>query len=85
MRIAAIFLVALSLAACSQTVSETEGTFVYEGRTYAAVTREFARSDGSTFERRSIRYGGRFVTCSATDDLDCRAAINNARNQRSGF
>lgn len=84
MRVAAFFLVALSVAACTETVSETESTFVFEGRTYAAVTREFARSDGSTFERRSIRYGGRFVTCSATDDLDCRAAINNVRTQRGG-
>lgn len=85
MRITAFFLVALSLAACTETVNETEGTFVYNGRTYATVTREFARSDGSTFERRSIRYGGRFVTCSATDDLDCRAAINDVRANRDSL
>lgn len=80
MRIALLSIVALSLAACVDTVNEQEGTFVYNGQSYRAVTREYARSDGSTYSRRSIAYGVRFVTCSATDDLDCNAAIQNARS-----
>lgn len=85
MRIVALFVVSLALAACVQTASETPGTFVFEGRSFDTVTREFVRSDGSTFQRRSIRYGSRFVSCSATDDRDCEGAIRDARAQREGF
>ncbi|WP_223422375.1 hypothetical protein [Tateyamaria pelophila] len=77
MRIAVLFLVVLSLAACAETANQTEGTFVYNGRALPTVTREFVRNDGTTFERRSIQLGGRSVTCSATDDQDCVAAIRD--------
>ena len=77
MRIAGLFLVILSMAACVETARQTEGTFVYNGRTLPSVTREFVRNDGTTFERRSIQLGARSVTCSATDDQDCVAAIRD--------
>ena len=82
MRFPVTILISLSLAACAETASEQQGIFVYSGRTYSAVTREFVRNDGSTYSRRSINYGGHFVSCSATDDLDCRAAIAEQRSRR---
>ncbi|MEL6620238.1 MAG: hypothetical protein AAFY39_06875 [Pseudomonadota bacterium] len=65
----------LTLAACTETVTETEGTFVDGNDTYRSATRTFQRSDGSTYQRRTIYVGNGRVSCSATDDLDCRGAL----------
>ncbi|MEL6450126.1 MAG: hypothetical protein AAFQ19_02620 [Pseudomonadota bacterium] len=68
----------LGLAACAEVVSEREGVFVYRGDTLRAVTRTFSTGDGS-FTKRYIYSRPRTVSCSATDDLDCVAAIRESR------
>ena len=79
-RIAALLIVLLGLSACAQTVGETEGVFVYNGTTYRSVERQFV-SDNRSFSRRYISVGARTVSCSATDDLDCNAAIRETRER----
>ncbi|WP_223422374.1 hypothetical protein [Tateyamaria pelophila] len=81
MRFIAVFLMALPLSAWAKTISETEGTFVYNDETYSSVTRELERADGSTYSIRTIKVGARFVDCSATDDEDCAGAIRDARSE----
>jgi len=81
MRISAPLLIVFSLSACAETASETPSSFTYQGTTYPAVLREFVRSDGSTYQRRVVSYGSGKVSCSATDDLACVAAI---RDRNSG-
>ncbi|WP_299375737.1 hypothetical protein [uncultured Tateyamaria sp.] len=71
-----IVLMALALAGCEDVVSEQEGSFLYDGETYRAVTRQYVRN-GSTFERRVIYSRPQPVTCSATDDLDCIGAMRS--------
>ena len=83
MRILALFLMMMPFSLSAKTISETEGTFVFEGQTYRSVTRVFERRNGSTYTRRSIRVGSRNVTCSATDDRDCTLAIRD--NSRRGL
>lgn len=65
----------LSLAACVDTISETPGTFTVRGTTYDTVTRQFQRSDGSTYARTTIYVGAERVTCRANDQADCEAAL----------
>ena len=75
MRTLTAILALLALSACAETVSETPGTFTYRGDTYRTVTRTFQREDGSTYDRRTIYLGAERVSCSATDDRDCRVAL----------
>jgi len=67
-----------AIAACSEVVNEVEGTFVYKGQTLRSVEREFATENG-TFKKRYIYSKPRTVSCSATDDADCVAAIVESR------
>lgn len=83
MRILALLLMMMPFSVCAKTISETAGTFVYDGQTYRSVTRVFERRNGSKYARRSIRVGSRNVTCSATDDKDCILAIRD--NSRRGL
>ncbi|WP_299622554.1 hypothetical protein [uncultured Tateyamaria sp.] len=76
MRFGVPILMMFTLAACEEVVSEREGTFNYQGDIYRSVTREIARGD-TTFERRTVYARPRPVSCSATDDLDCVAAIRS--------
>lgn len=72
--------VVFGLSACAQTVGEIEGTFVYQGDTYRSVERQF-QTDTRSYSRRYITIGARTVSCSATDDLDCNAAIRQSRER----
>ncbi|MBY5934172.1 hypothetical protein KUV51_14280 [Tateyamaria omphalii] len=65
----------LCLAACAETVSETGGTFTYRGETYPTTTRQFQRSDGSTYSRMTIRAGAERVSCMPDDPRDCESAL----------
>ncbi|WP_299769928.1 hypothetical protein [uncultured Tateyamaria sp.] len=78
MRLGPIALMLLSAAACTEITAEREGTFEYRGDTLRAVTRDYS-ANGRTFTKRVIYDGPRRVSCSATDDLDCRAAISYER------
>ena len=78
MRLLLVFTLPLSLMACVEVVSEQEGTFEYRGKTLRAVKREFSNGD-RTFTKRIIYDQNRPVSCSATDDLDCRAALSYER------
>ncbi|MEO0380245.1 MAG: hypothetical protein AAF252_08225 [Pseudomonadota bacterium] len=73
-RMIAVFVVLLGLTACAQVVSEQEGTFEFEGQSYRAVTRQFETENGS-YARRYIFVGAQRISCSATDDADCRSNI----------
>jgi hypothetical protein len=67
-----------AITACSELVNEGEGTFVYKGQTLRSVEREFATENG-TFKKRYIYSKPHTVSCSATDDADCVAAIVESR------
>ena len=69
-----LFTCHVSLTACAQVVSEQEGTFTYENKTYRAVTREYVSGD-RTYSRRVIFVHPKSVSCSAVDDKDCIGAI----------
>ncbi|WP_108835296.1 hypothetical protein [Tateyamaria sp. Alg231-49] len=75
-----LLIVVFGLSACAQTVGEIEGTFVYNGQSYRSVERQFVSNDRS-YSRRYISVGARSVSCSATDDLDCNAAIRETRDR----
>ena len=79
-RLVPILIVIFGLSACAQMVGEIEGTFVYNGKTYRSVERQFV-SDNRSFSRRYISVGARTVSCSTTDDLDCNAAIRESRDR----
>lgn len=73
-RVSVVFVALLGLTACAQVVGEQEGTFVFEGETYRSVTRQFQTENGS-YARRYIYVGAQRISCSATDDADCRSNI----------
>ncbi|MEQ3708319.1 MAG: hypothetical protein ABNH38_16485 [Tateyamaria sp.] len=75
-----LLIVVLGLSACAETVGEIEGTFVYNGQIYRSVERQFV-SGNRNYSRRYISVGTRSVSCSATDDLDCNAAIRETRDR----
>lgn len=77
-RITAAFIVVLGLTACAQVVGEQEGTFEFEGQSYRAVTRQLETETGS-YARRYIYVGAQRISCSATDDADCRSNIEFSR------
>lgn len=70
----ALLMLPLILAACSEVVAEREGTFRFEGEDYRAVTRTL-EVNGRTFDRRVVYYDFNAISCSATDDVDCEAAM----------
>ncbi|MEX0368649.1 MAG: hypothetical protein AB3N22_21520 [Ruegeria sp.] len=72
------------LIACVDTVSETRGTFTVRGTTYETVTRQFQRSDGSTYSRMTIYAGAERVTCRPNDRADCDAALWQTRYRTNG-
>ncbi|WP_299550542.1 hypothetical protein [uncultured Tateyamaria sp.] len=78
MRTIVSVLTLLTAAACTEITAEREGTFEYRGDTLRAVTRDYS-ANGRTFTKRVIYDGNRSVSCSATDDLDCRGAISYER------
>ncbi|WP_299614722.1 hypothetical protein [uncultured Tateyamaria sp.] len=82
MRLTLALVFPLTLIACTEVVSEREGTFNYRGETLRAVTREYS-TNGNTFTKRVIYDGNRPVSCSATDDADCRAALSYEKLDRN--
>ncbi|WP_299046046.1 hypothetical protein [uncultured Tateyamaria sp.] len=64
--------------ACTQIVSEQDTTFTYRGDTYRAVIRDYS-SGSQSFTKRVVYDGNKPISCSATDDLDCAAAISYER------
>ncbi|MEL7133084.1 MAG: hypothetical protein AAGK77_11790 [Pseudomonadota bacterium] len=78
MRLALSFIVLASLMACTEVVSTQDSTFTYRGDTYRAEIREYS-TGGSTFTKRVVYDGTTPVSCSATDDADCAAAISYER------
>ncbi|APX10789.1 hypothetical protein [Tateyamaria omphalii] len=78
MRVTTILALSLALAACTEVVSEQDTTFTYRGDVYRAVIRDYD-ANGRTFTKRVVYDGNRAVSCSATDDLDCAAAISYER------
>ncbi len=72
------------LSACSQTIGTRETTFNFQGETLRAEVRTYDQN-GRVFDRRVVYDGVRAVSCSATDDLDCAAAINYSRFDTRGF
>ncbi|WP_299732390.1 hypothetical protein [uncultured Tateyamaria sp.] len=71
---------ALCLAGCAEVVEERESTFTYQGETYRAVIRTFETENGG-FTKRYIYSRPHPVSCSVTDDLDCRSAIRISRTR----
>lgn len=75
MKLVAMGMIAvLTVSACAEVVSESKSTYRYRGQTLPVVVRTFQTENGS-YSRRSIRFRGKFVTCSATDDRDCDAQL----------
>lgn len=82
MRLVLSLTLPVTLLACTEVVSEREGTFNYRGETLRAVTREYS-ANGNAFTKRVIYDGNRPVSCSATDDADCRAALSYEQLDRN--
>lgn len=66
------------LLACTEVVSRQDTTFTYRGDVYRAEIREYSTGN-STFTKRVVYDGAKPISCSATDDLDCAAAISYER------
>ena len=73
-----------TVTACTETVSETRDTFTYRGKEYTALTRTYS-TDGRSYERRVIIDGTNRISCSATDDRDCIAAIRQEWIEGTGL
>lgn len=78
MRFVLFFLLFFTLIACTEIVSTQDTTFSYRGDTFRAEIREYS-TGSSTFTKRVVYDGRTPVSCSATDDLDCAAAISYER------
>lgn len=78
MRLTLSALLMLGAAACTEVVSRENTTFSYRGDLYRAEIREYA-TGSTTFTKRVIYDGNTPISCSATDDLDCAAAISYER------
>ncbi|MEM6374165.1 MAG: hypothetical protein AAF727_15510 [Pseudomonadota bacterium] len=79
-----VLVLPLALAACSDTLSTRDTTFMYQGEVLRAEIRTYDQN-GRVFDRRVIEDGIRSVSCSATDDRDCDAALRERRSNRDRF
>ncbi|MFL4468434.1 hypothetical protein ACERZ8_00580 [Tateyamaria armeniaca] len=79
-----VVLACLTTAACTEVVSETQGTFSYLGREYVTLTRTYS-ANGRTYDRRVIVDGTNRISCSATDDRDCISVIEQEWIEGTGL